>query len=242
MTRRAAFFAATIAMTIGVILLVLYQERFEREASGGERVAVLVAAQDLPLGTVIEEGMLGQRPVPEAYVETRHVPASQAERIVGLRVSSAVRVGESLLWTDLANAEQRRDLSGLVEDGMRAFTIRADETSSFGGLLRPGDRVDVLLTIEDERHRETAPIAQNVLVLAVGRDTGGRVSTSANDSVSQVTLSATIEQSQTFALAQREGRISLALRNPEDIRTIARLPAKTSQSLIEVVRTGAEPR
>ncbi|HJL14931.1 MAG TPA: Flp pilus assembly protein CpaB [Sandaracinaceae bacterium LLY-WYZ-13_1] len=241
MKRRTALIAASVATTLGVVALVLYQERFEERASGGEPVPVLVAAQDLPLGTVLTDDMLGVRDLPESYVEPRHIPAAEADRILGLRVSSAVRANESVLRSDLANSEQRRDLSSLVQDGMRAYTIRADVTSAFAGLLRPGDRVDVLLTVEEGDDAQTAPIAQNVLVLATGRDTGGRLAGARNrrsGDVNQVTLSVTLPQSQTLALGQQRGTISLVLRNPDDIRIIERAPAQTSDALMEAIRSG----
>jgi pilus assembly protein CpaB len=242
MKRRTAAMGATFAMSVGVVALFLYQEQFEQRASGGAPVAVLVADQELPLGTVLTEEMLGARDLPETYVEPRHVPASESARIIGLRVSSAVRANESVLWTDLANSEQRRDLSGLVQDGMRAFTIRTDDTSSFGGLLRPGDRVDVLLTVERGERYEAAAIEQNVLVLAAGHDLGGRSAGSGaapRRGVNQVTLSVTLDQSQTLALAQQQGDISLVLRNPDDIRVQERLPPRTTDALLETMRTGA---
>lgn len=237
--KRAAMIGATLATTVGVVALILYQERFEQEASGGAPIPVLVAAEDLPLGTVLTDEMLAVRDLPESYVEPRHIPAAEANRVIGLRISSAVRANESLLWTDLANSEQRRDLSALVQDGMRAFTIRADPTASFGGLLRPGDRVDVLLTVEQGGGHETAPIAQNLLVLAAGRDLGGRSSSATPGEVNQITLSVTLEQSQILALAQERGEIHLVLRNPDDIQIVERAPAKTSQGLMEAIRSGA---
>src|SRR5205823_4569768 len=108
-----------------------------------------------------------------------------------------------VLWTDLAtNSDARRDLSSLVRAPMRAVTIRADATSTFGGLIRPGDRVDVLTTMargNAEGDRLTLPLLQNVLVLAAGRDTGGEAAAARNqnnpgaqgsaDTSSQVTLS-----------------------------------------------------
>lgn len=244
MRTRTALIAATLAMAVGVVALVLYQERFEAEASGGELIAVVVAAQDLPLGTVLTTDVLGVRDVPEAYREPRHIPAADVERVLGLRISSAVHANESLLWTDIANAEQRRDLSALVQEGRRAFALRTDPASHFGGLLRPGDRVDVLLTTERDQAHETAAIAQNVLVLATGRDTGSRSASSASGGLREadlVTLSVTLEQSQTLALARERGTVSLVLRNPNDIQLVERPPTKTSRALTEATRTGATP-
>lgn len=221
-------------------MLLLYMQRFEEEASGGAPVSVLVARRDIPLGAAITQDLLGSQTIPQSYVEDRHIPASEASRIIGVRVTSGVRANESLLWTDLATTtEQRRDLSALVRSGMRAITIRADVSASFGGLLRPGDRVDVLLTAEREpRNHVTIPLLQNLLVLASGRDTGapvrpGERRTQASGTVNQVTLSVTLEQAAVLALSQEQGRLTLALRNPEDIHTIDNPPETTTADIIE---------
>lgn len=239
MKKTTAAVGASLAMALAVGSLWLYMERFEEEASGGDPVAVLVATRDLPLGTVLTEEMVGTREVPESYVEGRHIRASDAGRIFGVRVSSAVRANESLFWTDLANSDQRRDLSALVQDGRRAVTIRADASSSFGGLLRPGDRVDVLLTKDAESRPATAPILQNILVLAAGRDMGGpdRSDRGRDDRVNQITLSVTLDQAQVLALAQTQGRMTLALRNPEDIAIVQEVPEKTPSDLFDESRS-----
>src|SRR5688572_29806238 len=165
---RKALLAAALAAVAGLVMLFLYMERFKAEATGGAPVGVVFAVQDIPLGTAITKQMVGIRPLPQAYVEDRHVVASDARRIIGVRVSMGVKANESVLWTDLATtSEQRRDLSALVRNGMRAITVRADVTSSFGGLLRPGDRVDVLLTAARSEggsgERVTIPLLQNLL-------------------------------------------------------------------------------
>ncbi|HJL15045.1 MAG TPA: Flp pilus assembly protein CpaB [Sandaracinaceae bacterium LLY-WYZ-13_1] len=244
MTRKAiiAAFACAVA---GLVMLFLYMQRFEEEASGGPPVMVLVATRDIPLGSPISEDMLGSRPLPQSYVEDRHIPASEAQRILGVRVTSGVKGGESLLWTDLATtSEQRRDLSALVRNGMRAITIRADVSASFGGLLRPGDRVDVLLTTERGESREehvTIPLLQNLLVLASGRDTGGPTRPGerravGSRTVNQVTLSVTLEQAAVLALAQQQGRLTLVLRNPDDIQVVENAPETTTEDIIEPER------
>lgn len=239
---RKAILAAFACAVAGLVMLFLYMQRFEEEASGGPPVMVLVATRDIPLGSPISEDMLGSRPLPQSYVEDRHIPASEAQRIIGVRVTSGVKGGESLLWTDLATTtEQRRDLSALVRNGMRAITIRADVSASFGGLLRPGDRVDLLLTIERGESRDehvTLPLLQNLLVLASGRDTGGQQRpgerrTTRSGSVNQVTLSVTLEQAAVVALAQEQGNLTLVLRNPDDIAVVENAPETTTDDIIE---------
>ena len=233
---RKALLAAATAAVVGMGLLYLYMQRFEEEASGGIPVPILMATQDIPLGATITQDMLGIRNLPSSYVEERHIRSEDAQRILGVRVSMGVRASESILWTDLATtSQQRRDLSGLVQSGMRAITVRADVTSAFGGLLRPGDRVDVLLTASrgSERGSEqvTLSLLQNVLVLAVGQDTGGDDEDGRRPGrrrrSTEVTMSVTVEQAQALTYSGRTGRLSLTLRNPDDIAVMEQLPETT---------------
>jgi len=84
---------------------------------------------------------------------------------------------------------------------------------------------------------------QNVLVLAVGLDTGGdgadKHTVGVRDSL--LTLSLSIREAQLEAMAAEKGRISVALRNPDDVRVVDGLPQLTASSLLEqrVARVGA---
>lgn len=248
-----AVLAAAGAAIVGLVMLFLYMERFEDEASGGAPVQVLIATQDIPLGTSLSAAMVAIHEIPSAYIEDRHVLASDNDRVMGVRVVSGVRAGESLLWTDLATtSDTSRDLSGLVRAGMRAITIEADATASFGGLVRAGDRVDVLITL-DRRvtgrdsadgavERVTVPLLQNLLVLAAGTNMGApvRAGASSNSSnIAQVTLSATLEQAQLLAFATQRGRMTLIMRNPEDIAVLDGLGETTTADIIEEERRAA---
>jgi pilus assembly protein CpaB len=237
--KRTALVAALLVAFIGVALLFLYKKRFEERVSGGAPVAVLMAVRDIPLGAQLTERMLGVRRIPEAFVESRHIQASDAPRIIGVRASMEVKANESILWSDLATSTgERRDLSSLVRSGMRAITIRADSTSAFGGLLRPGDRVDAFLTVSkglNDDARVTIPLLQNVIVLAVGQDTGAD-DARRGGSASQVTLGVTVSQAQVVAFSIERGRLTLALRNPEDIVVLDDLPETTVQDIVEAER------
>ncbi len=237
---KKALLAAALAGLAGAGLLYVYMQRFEAEASGGPPVAVLMATQDIPLGTVITKDMIGVRNLPAAYVEDRHIRAADAQRIIGVRVSNTIRANESILWGDLATStEENRSLSGMVLQSFRAITIRADATSTFGGLLRPGDRVDVLLTTgqENDKDRVTVPLLQNVLVLAVGEDIGaeeiGGSQRQHGRQFHQVTLSVTVEQASILTLASHTGVLSLTLRNPDDIVIDSQLPETHQDDILQ---------
>lgn len=251
-----ALIIAIGAAALGLVLLLLYKQRFEAEASGGVPVRVLIAVQDIPLGAALSENMMGYRLIPQAYLEDRFIRYSDVRRIIGVRVSNGLRANQTVMWTDLATAsDARRDLSSLVSTGMRAITVRADITNSFGGLLRPGDRVDVLGTLSrtgGETDRVTIPLLQNVLVLAAGRDTGGEAqrqtvngtaNTNAPVEISQITLSVSMEEAQLLTYAADRGGaggrhtgLTLVLRNPEDIAILEGVPETNIEDIFEPTR------
>ena len=251
-----ALIIAIGAAALGLVLLLLYKQRFEAEASGGVPVRVLIAVQDIPLGAALSENMMGYRLIPQAYLEDRFIRYSDVRRIIGVRVSNGLRANQTVMWTDLATAsDARRDLSSLVSTGMRAITVRADITNSFGGLLRPGDRVDVLGTLSrtgGENDRVTIPLLQNVLVLAAGRDTGGEAQRqtvngtaggNAPVEISQITLSVSMEEAQLLTYAADRGGaggrhtgLTLVLRNPEDIAILEGVPETNIEDIFEPTR------
>jgi pilus assembly protein CpaB len=251
---RKALVAALVVAAVGVALLLVYKRRFEAAVSGGAPVAVLMARQDIPLGAVLTEAMLATRDIPESYVEKdRHVLAEDRTRVLGVRLRLDIKANETIQWSDLATTSgERRDLSSLVKPNMRAITVRADSTTTFGGLLRPGDRVDVSLTISVEDRsgaalgtsRQTLALLQNVLVLAVGQDTGASEDTGGRrpTQIGQVTLSVPAAQAQLVTFAGDRGRLSLALRNPEDIAVLENVPETTIKDIVDAERRAQSER
>ena len=236
---RTALLAAAVVAVVGVLLFGLYMKRFETEVRGGEPVQVLITTADLPAGQPLTRANLATRELPQQYVEERHIRASDQNRVLGVKLSNPIKSNESLLWSDLATTSQeRRNLSELLRPGMRALTVRVGETSAFGGLLRPGDRCDVLLTAMRPGGTEqvTVPLLQNVLVLSVGEDIGGPDSNNqANERRRgrDVNVAVTIEQAALLTLAGEQGTLRLVLRNPEDVTILEGLPDTTATDLIE---------
>lgn len=218
---RTAILASVIVAALGFVLLAVYVRQFQREATGGDPVALLAMSQDVAVGVPLTEQMLFVRTLPESYVEERQVLASALPRVLGVRSSIDLEANQTLLWTDLSTAPRdRRSLSSRVPKGMRAMNIAGTGRRSFADLMRPGDRVDVLLTKAkpgSEAKVVTVPLLQNVLVLAIGERFGAAERQSSPLQSDSVTLLLTMDQASLLAQARRDATLNLVLRNENDL-------------------------
>jgi len=115
---------------------------------------------------------------------------------------------------------------------MRAASIEVNQVSGVSGFVLPGDRVDVLSTVDpshDERDAITRTLLQSVEVLAAGQKTqqaDGRPM-----SVQSVTLLVDPRDAEVLAHAQHEGEIHLVLRNPDDQARVE-VPAFSTREML----------
>jgi pilus assembly protein CpaB len=222
-----------VALATGVLsfwLLERQRRAFEDEVRGGAPVSVVVAARELSPGQLLEEHDLATRVLPSAYVESRHIRRAEAQRIVGIRIASGLHAGQSVLWSDLAlGGDERRDLSAVVSEGKRALTVSLSHSVS---LIRPGDRVDLLLRRRDDSGADVRALAQNVLVLAVGPEMGRGDRPVLGSRGRELTLSVTQWQAQALTLAQSEGELAAVVRNPDDIATAKDMPPVSLPQLL----------
>ena len=217
MNKKALLIAVIIAI-LGAGLGHLYLSRLENEATGGSRISVLIATKDLKPGMILTEGVLGIRPIPQAYVGERNIYARDAKKVVGIRVSTLIKANEPVLWSDIATMSQPgRDLSSAVQEGKRALSL-GGQSSTFEGLLRPGDRVDILFT--PSTGENTSTLLQNILVLSVSGQMSQEEGGKATRSRGSVTVSVSIEESQVITQAEHQGALKLVLRNPDDIELL----------------------
>jgi len=230
MKSRPVIFGLLVAV-LGVVLQVVYMRRYEEEASGGERVELLVAAQPIERGHSITAEMLGTRSVPRAYVDDRAIRSADRDKIINLRAVSKVPSLQTLAWTDLiASTDENRDLSSLVQPGNRAMPCRVQFEETLQ-LIRPGDFVDILGIFGESR--QATVMLQRVLVLATGTDTSLERSTDKKSytRISLLTLSVSLQESQLLALAQTVGRLAAVVRNPDDQRVVDSPPDVGGEAL-----------
>ena len=109
----------------------------------------------------------------------------------------------------------------MVPEGYRAMTVRVDEVIGVGGFVQPGDRVDVLATVDRGGFRDdpaSRVVLQDVPVLTVGEkmQEEGEGAKAKRRKVTVVTLQVEPQQGERLALAANEGKVVLALRNQGD--------------------------
>jgi pilus assembly protein CpaB len=230
--KRTGALVCTTSAVVSVVLGYLYTQRLEAEVSGGPRISVLVAASDIPVATTLTEGLLAVRDLPTAYVESRHIRASDLKKVIGQRITDGLKANEALLSTDVAKFSERKQLSGLIANGMRALSIDG-RAADFDGLLRPGDRVDILLSIgSNDLGGSTLTLLQNILVLSVGGTTERNDPNARTYSRgATVTVSSTLEQAQILTEALRRGKLTLTLRNTDDITLVEGITETSGKDL-----------
>jgi pilus assembly protein CpaB len=228
---RKALLVSLIAAIAASALGHLYLERLELEIGGGPPLGVLTAASDLRAGSVLQADKLATRPIPQAYVGQRNILERDAHQVVGVRLGASVAANEPILWSDVATlAAPGRDLSSSIQEGKRAIAISGNDVT-FDGLLRPGDRVDLLFT--RAAGDQTSTLLQNLLVLAVGGRLDASEERTAGRSLrGSVSLAVSSEQGQLITQAEQQGSLSLVLRNPDDIAIVEGLPRTERTDLI----------
>lgn len=223
---RSLIVAAAFGL-VGVGAIVMYTRELRAEIAGGERVSVLVLAKAAKRGAPLGDEQLAERDVPIGYLDDRVVRASDRAKVLGVRLEHDLDPQQMLAWDDLALAgEGDRHLSQLVQPGTRALTLHIAANYMSIELLRPGDYVDVLGVVDEQRGAPQAVVLlQKVLVLAVGVETTPNRETHAGNRADQLlTIAVTLQQSQTIALAAQKGPVIAVLRSAEDPSVAAQIP------------------
>ena len=120
-----------------------------------ERKPVLVASRDLPALAVIGKDDLSVELLRTAPVGSYDRP----EALLGKRVWVAVPAGSIL---SAATLEPGGPLARTIRPDERAMAIAVDEVVGGGGFVLPGDYVDVMLFVRDERDGESTAGATGV--------------------------------------------------------------------------------
>lgn len=173
---------------------------------------IVVASAPLRFGTELTPALLREIPWSQDAVPPGAFHSISQVLTGGKRVVlSPIEQNEPVLALKVTGAGQRATLSSLVQDGMKAVTIRVNDVEGVGGFVLPGDRVDVVMTRQvDKNQASTEVVLQNVRVLAVDQSADERADKPAI--AKAVTLEVAMASAQRLWLASSVGSLSLLLR------------------------------
>lgn len=177
--------------------------------------ALVVAAQALPLGSVIAPDSVKIIQVPENLFPKGAF--SSPEDVLQRPVVSPIEPDEPIVEARIGAKGSGVGLAPMIPPGLRAVSVRVNDVVGVAGFVLPGMRVDVLVTGRPPGRDDimTNTVLQNILVLSAGQT----IQTDAKGqpiSAAVVTLLVTPPQAEALTLANSEGHIQLVLRNGTD--------------------------
>lgn len=169
-----------------------------------ETAPVCTAVQAIKAGTVIEANMLTLQDVPvplaaEGAIGTR-------EEAVGKLAVEPIPANGQITAGALASSEPAASLAGALDAGSRAISVAVDAETGLAGLIRHGDRVDVL--------SEGRAIVENAKVIAVDSSLSETL-----EEYATVTVQVSPEDAIAIQAAQELAPVRLSMRAAADALT-----------------------
>lgn len=229
-----AFIAAFLVAVI-VSMAVSNKPQTQTAVTEEPTTEVLLAANNLPIGTTLADNSVRWQPWPEEKIPESAIVKGKkdAEGIIGRKIRRAMLKDEVITPAALIPEATGGYMAAALEDGMRAVSINVKASSSVAGFVTPGDHVDVLVVYRVKVRTNNPQALQrqvisnaaetvltNVRVLAVDQ----RSDSTAGDKVAvgkTVTLEVTPKQAEELATAEAMGDIQLSLRQMGDDKPYA---------------------
>jgi pilus assembly protein CpaB len=211
----------------------------KENAPAGETGTTVVAKVDIPARTQITVDMLELKEIP---VDSRALTAlSSVDDVVGKVALYPIALDEQVTPSKIVSvggSENADSLAFAVPQGMRAISISADQVVSAGGLVLPGDYVDIISVLQGTKpdgntidNYVAKTILQNVQVLAVAQKiaetpSGGDNTSSdskssgssskPNPDATTLTILTTPQQAEVLFLAESNGTLRAIVRGYGD--------------------------
>ena len=190
-------------------------------AQAEPQLGILVAQQDIPARATIDVSMLKRVERRASQVEPGAV--TDAHKAIGSLALVSLPAGSTITDSRIGRP-QSVALAVVLKRGMRAVSIGIDRVKAVGGLIQPGDRVDVIAVpprVGDETP-QARTIIYGALVLASGmqmESVSQPTSAPGQDAaqnLTTVTLGVTPAQADLLATADVNATLRLALRSPQE--------------------------
>ncbi len=231
LSRRRPVIVSAIAAIMAMIVSASYlKSREHKLLRMSELIYVVRAKSNIRAGDLMRDESLSVDKVPRHFAQPGHYLS--AKEVRG-RIAAVDITAESQITTShLRGMNLPGGVAALIPTDQRTLTLTFDDPSGGFGIIKPGDRVDLLATFDLGREaasrRTTLVLAEGVAVLAVkGKVYDASIEmakTSANNSLfgggfkspykkleTVLTLAAAQETIQKIVFARNYGSLSIAL-------------------------------
>jgi pilus assembly protein CpaB len=215
------FILLCVAMGCGLMAMLGVQQAIQgQSAPKVETERVLVALQNIDTGNRLTAENVGFREMPVGSLPED--PVRTEEEYLERAASVPLIAGDILRMSKLTE-KGGFGKSMSIPHGMRVITIAVNDTHTASGLLKPGDRVDLLVTFRSTNARgsgvsKTKTLLEYVEVFATNDMTANRLQENkeVNNTRFVSLLLPSPEQVQYVKLAESKGTLSLSWRNRLD--------------------------
>lgn len=190
---------------------------------------VLVLTRDVPVGHLLSAVDFEWKEWPDTTLNvnyyTQDIFPNAIDDLADSVVRTAMVQNEPVLPSKIVQKGETGYMAALLTPGMRAVSVEISVDNASGGFILPGDRVDVMITYdlvmgkdeagEDIVRPTTTTIMENVRILAIDQIFGdGASGQFAIGSTATVELYP--DQARLLVLADRLGKVNIALRSLQD--------------------------
>lgn len=186
---------------------------------------ILAARGDLAIGARVSASDLYWQAWPPEAVSPGYVVENRGQTIedfAGSVVRAPIGQGEPVTGRRLVQPGDAGFMAAVLSPGMRAVAVPISPETGAGGFILPNDRVDVLVTFDEEtegrrggRNIVARTVVENVRVLAIDQVFGDGEGEE-NVIGDTATLELTPEQARAMSLAVARGEVHLVLRSLSD--------------------------
>lgn len=188
---------------------------------------VLVLTRDVPMGYLLTTADFEWKEWPDTTLNvnyyTQDIFPEAIDDLAGSVVRSAMVQNEPVLPSKIVQKGETGYMAALLTPGMRAVSVEISVDNASGGFILPGDRVDVMVTYdltfteggEQVTRPTTTTLMENVRILAIDQ-----IFSDAAAGQFAIGSTATVElfpdQARLLVLAERLGKVTMALRSLRD--------------------------
>lgn len=220
--KKVAIIPLVMGVAIGGLAIKLGLSTIQKAKASAsvQSVNVVVAVEEIAATSAIEERLVKTISSPVTPLMGKD-SFTKAEDIIGRVAATTIPRGAVVRGELLAPEGTPAGLTVRIPPGYRAVSVKIDEVTGVAYQLQPNSWVDVIVVMDVQNGRQKETISrillQEVQVVAVGRTlTTGDDPEGKGKVAKSITLLVKDSDVPSLHLAQTRGKLTLAMRSPDD--------------------------